>query len=357
MANASRKIFMLLAVLWLSGCQYAGETTLDDEVQDVGPPLSDEVIGTGKTTLALVLPFTGTDSLKSKQIRNGAMLAQSALSDGEVSLAIMNADSPNYGSLKNPALVAVYAPNGKLTGKPPSRPVNFAIGEEPLVKGGLSIVASDMDSLVAGLRYASPSGAAVVILAPERLPDDVLKRMSKDIGGTVEVIKYAPGAKGSALAALLADIDDITAVGFVETDQKVVDAVAALKRRKSKPLIVGHTGWGSNLVGNPKMSEAIIARPDSSGSSYVSDRYRQEFGGEPTTMSLYGFDIVAVASGLVRQHGAKAITKKRLLDSKGFKGASGAFRFNKDGTVERLFEITKIQSGKLAVVKRAPAGF
>ncbi|MES0885310.1 hypothetical protein [Roseibium sp. SCP14] len=352
-----RRSVFVLALFGLGACQYAGETVSVDQIEDVGPPLNTEVIGSGNTTLALVLPFMGSDTVTAKQIRNGAVLAHENLSDGKLKLAIVNARSPNYSELKNTTLVALYAPDSGVSSPPPGRAVNVSLGDKPLVKNGLSLVADDMDSLAAGLQYASPSGAPVVILAPESQSDKDLESLAKNVGGTVEIIKYAKDAKANVLAKSIEDVGDITAVGFVESNQKVADIASALKRGKSKPLIVGHTGWGQSLVKNPKLQGAIIARPDSSSWGFVTERYQKQFGANPTEMSLYGFDIVAVAASLVRQHGSKAITRQRLLDSKGFKGATGAFRFNKDGTVERLYEITKIDAGKLTVMKRAPAGF
>jgi|GEM_PF-3788620 len=356
MITILRRSCFFLALIALSACQYAGETTLD-QVEDVGPPLNAEVIGSGDATLALVLPFEGSNTATAKQIRNGAVLAHEHLSADKLKLAIVNAGSPDYSDLKNTSLVALYAPDNKVPSSSPGRAVNVSLGDKPLTKDGLSMVASDMDSLVAGLRFASPSGAPVVVLAPETQSDADLEALAKKVGGTVEIIKYAKNAKGTALAKSIESVGDITAVGFVESNSKVVEIAAALKRLKSKPVIIGHTGWGQSLVGNPKMRDAIVARPDSSSWGFVTERYQKKFGENPTEMSLYGFDIVAVAAGLVRQHGSRAITRKRLGDSKGFKGAAGAFRFTKDGTVERLYEITKIDGGKLTVIKRAPAGF
>ncbi|WP_428671170.1 hypothetical protein [Roseibium sp.] len=352
-----RTVLIFLSLLMLSACQYNGETASVEEFEDVGPPLAVEVTGEGDTTLALVLPFAGSDALVSKQIRNGALLAQEMLSDGKLVLAVENGAGADYKALKNPALVAVYAPDGKLSPAPPKKSVTINIGAKPIEKGGLSIVAGDMDSLVAGLRYAAPSGAPVVILAPESQSDESLQAIAKAVSGTVEVVKYRSEASDKDLVALLKEMTDVVAVGFVEGDRKVAEVAAALKKRKVSPLIVGHTGWGTALVRNPKLEGAIIARPGGASRALVAQRYTAKFGSAPGEMSLYGFDIAAVASGLVRQHGKNGITRKRLTSSQGFKGALGSFRFREDGTVERLYEINKIVGGKLKIIQSAPAGF
>ncbi len=356
MKNHIRPTSIVLCLLWLCSCQYAGETTVN-EVEDVGPPISAEVVGSGETTLAMPLPFAGSESQVAKQVRNGALLAQEMLSDGKLILAIENGTNPDYKSLTNLALVAAYAPNGKLASPPPKKAITINIGERPLQKDGFSLVASDLDSLAAGLRYAAPSGARVVILSPESVSDGELQELAKSTGGNVEIVTYKSGATSKELVELLSNAGEFAAVGFIESDRKVPEVAAALKQKKVTPLVVGHTGWGTSLVQDPKLEGAIIARPDSSSHAVIAQRYEAKFGGAPTEMSLYGFDVAAVASGLVRQHGKNGITRKRLMTPQGFKGATGAFRFRKDGTVERLYEIDKIVAGKLKVIQSAPAGF
>ncbi|MDN3718125.1 hypothetical protein QW131_00025 [Roseibium salinum] len=217
--------------------------------------------------------------------------------------------------------------------------MTITIGEAPLREGGLSLVASDMDSLIAGLRYAAPSGAPVAVLAPESQSDASLERMAKAIGGTVQVVTYKSSESAGDLIELLKGAEDVAAVGFVESDRKIAEVAAALKSRKSAPLVVGHTGWGTALVGDPKLEGAVLARPGTSGHAVVSERYSEKFGSAPTEMSLYGFDIVAVASGLVRQHGSKAITRKRLTNSTGFKG--GPRGLSGSGRTERSSGFTR----------------
>ncbi|MDN3718124.1 hypothetical protein QW131_00020 [Roseibium salinum] len=96
-----RPIAAFLSLIWLSACQYAGETTVS-EPEDVGPPLNAEVIGGGETTLALVLPFAGSDALTAKHIRNGALLAREMLSDNKLALAVEKRCKPGLRSPEEP---------------------------------------------------------------------------------------------------------------------------------------------------------------------------------------------------------------------------------------------------------------
>jgi hypothetical protein len=351
-----KAVVVVLSALWMSGCQIAGETDLDAPA-DAGPPLEAAVVGTGDTTMVLALPFAGSDAAVARQIRNGAILAHEMLSGDQLALAIANENNPDYASYKNPALVAVYAPSDKAPALPGKNSVTVNLGGAPLQPGGFSLLASETDSLIAGLRYAAPSGSLVVILAPESQSDSSLQDIAKSIGGSVDIVKYKPTASGEDLVKLLGGAEEIFAVGFVESDEKVAEAADALKKKKVTPVIVGHSGWGTNLVRNPKLEGAIIARPDRSASSLVAERYQTKYGSAPSEMSLYGFDLVAIASGLVRKNGKNGISRKNLLTGQGFIGTSGAFRFRENGTVERLYEINKIVGGKLKVIQSAPAGF
>lgn len=355
-ALISKAFVVILSTLWLSACQYAGETDLDAP-EDAGPPLEASVLGSGDTTMVLALPFAGRDAIVAKQIRNGAVLAHEMLSSDQLALAIANENNPDYSSYKNPALVAVYAPDGKAPALPNKKMVSVNLGSAPLQPGGFALLASETDSLIAGLRYAAPSGSLVVILAPESQSDSSLQDIAESIGGSVDIVKYKPNTSGEDLVKLLGGSEEIFAVGFVESNDKVAAAAYTLKKKKVTPVIVGHSGWGSNLVNNPKLEGAIIARPDRSASSLVAQRYQTKYGTAPSEMSLYGFDLVAIASSLVRKNGKNGISRKNLLTSEGFIGTSGAFRFRDNGTVERLYEINKIVGRKLKVIQSAPAGF
>jgi hypothetical protein len=46
-----------------------------------------------------------------------------------------------------------------------------------------------------------------------------------------------------------------------------------------------------------------------------------------------------------------------MLDSGGFLGLDGPFRFGKDGVIERSLEVREIRAGTIAVVSPAPATF
>jgi hypothetical protein len=59
----------------------------------------------------------------------------------------------------------------------------------------------------------------------------------------------------------------------------------------------------------------------------------------------------------VRTGGAQGLTQQALHASSGFTGATGSFRFNTQGRVERRLAIYRLSRGRLELLDEAPVGF
>jgi hypothetical protein len=53
----------------------------------------------------------------------------------------------------------------------------------------------------------------------------------------------------------------------------------------------------------------------------------------------------------------RAFPADKLRDAGGFLGIDGAFRFDRDGVVERAMEVREVRGGSVSVVDPAPARF
>lgn len=79
--------------------------------------------------------------------------------------------------------------------------------------------------------------------------------------------------------------------------------------------------------------------------------YQDAFSEKPIMVSALGYDAISLVSYLSKKD---ALNEKRMLSRDGFLGINGRFRFNEEGTNERLLEMYQIR-GKNRIVKVAPA--
>ena len=100
--------------------------------------------------------------------------------------------------------------------------------------------------------------------------------------------------------------------------------------------------------------------------SAVSDgRYRQfvssyegRFGSQPYRIATLGYDSVLLALRVAREwEPGTPFPTGQLLDTGGFLGLDGAFRFQSNGVGERAFEVREVGDGSVSVVEEAPRQF
>ena len=85
--------------------------------------------------------------------------------------------------------------------------------------------------------------------------------------------------------------------------------------------------------------------------SFLTKNYQEAFFTKPVSVSALGYDGISLISHLSQK---EMLNKKALLNEDGFVGLNGRFRFNKDGTNDRLLEMFQIR-GKNYIIKVSPA--
>lgn len=124
--------------------------------------------------------------------------------------------------------------------------------------------------------------------------------------------------------------------------------------------LLGTELWNTEpgLSKAPALSGAWFASvPDSTFHQLVT-RYRARFNATPFRLASLGYDAVLLA---VKVGGRWApgtpFPRAALLDSDGFSGIDGAFRFNGSGVAERMLEVQQIDPSGFDTVSPAPRGF
>jgi ABC-type branched-subunit amino acid transport system substrate-binding protein len=87
-------------------------------------------------------------------------------------------------------------------------------------------------------------------------------------------------------------------------------------------------------------------------------KYRTRYGRTPYRLASLGYDAVLLAVRIAADWPiGRAFPQRALLDTGGFSGVDGAFRFTREGVAERALEVQQVDSAGLTVVSAAPKGF
>ncbi|ABC63287.1 penicillin-binding protein activator [Erythrobacter litoralis] len=89
-----------------------------------------------------------------------------------------------------------------------------------------------------------------------------------------------------------------------------------------------------------------------------SDSYNSRFGGQPFRISTLGYDSVLLALRVARDwRVGRSFPTGQLYDDGGFLGLDGAFRFKRNGVVDRAMEVRQVRNGQVVILDAAPARF
>jgi len=88
------------------------------------------------------------------------------------------------------------------------------------------------------------------------------------------------------------------------------------------------------------------------------DSYQTRFGTQPYRIATLGYDSVLLALRVARDWKVgTSFPVGKLQDKGGFLGLDGAFRFNRNGVIDRAMEVREIRDGQVTVISPAPATF
>lgn len=102
---------------------------------------------------------------------------------------------------------------------------------------------------------------------------------------------------------------------------------------------------------------AWFATPSPGLSAQFNNRYQAAYGSTPPPVASLAYDGIAAIGALVAQGNANALTADALTQGVGFAGVNGAFRFFRNGTIERGLAVAQIQNNQVIVIDPAPRSF
>jgi ABC-type branched-subunit amino acid transport system substrate-binding protein len=119
----------------------------------------------------------------------------------------------------------------------------------------------------------------------------------------------------------------------------------------------GLTRWDvpASAVSLPGVQGGWFALPDTTAVSRFASRYSAAYGTAPQAVAGLGYDAVAAVGALAGA--GQRISAETLVQSRGFAGASGAFRFLQNGSNQRALSIATIENQIVRVIEQAPTSF
>lgn len=355
-------IVSAFCTLLLAACQSAGP----GEVLGIGAPISEkETVGSGSVSVTLLLPRSGSSTAlePARDMYDGARLAVMELGGGSVKLTIM--DTGGSADLARQQAEEAVASGTKLilTGHGASAAIARSTDQPPVIdlssaqadrKGTFALSSDEISSALGGVRAAvAAKQDKIVAVVPEgmsSLDKDRLSRGIRKEGGVlIDQVTY-PSAE-NAIAAVLAGkrrafekATTLVILGSGRAPIVVANAAAVLGDKITT--LVGSSGWGRELFAAPVLNGALIAMVDQHSLAELGDRYKAATGRTLSLDAAFAYEAVALATGLVRSGGGGAISADALRSKAGFRGATGVFRFDDAGNVERRYSLYRIEDGK-----------
>lgn len=372
------------ALAFLAGCTIVPKTTGPQAPATPAPgpdaPRADVLPSDdARHRIALLVPLTGPNAQVGQSIANAATMA--LLDTNAQNLRVTTYDTAGGAGA---AATRAIADENKLilgpllSGNIPAiaavaRPANV-----PLISFSNDESAAARDVFVMGnipgqsvsrvVRYARGRGlnsfAAVVPLGDYgKTASDALMATVRSNGGSVAAMETYDRSQASVTGAArkLAQTGGYDAVLIADGGRMSSLSAPVLKPRgAATPQLLGTELWSGEKVisSTPSLRGAWFAAPSDDRFGQFSTSYRSRFAGQPFRIATLGYDAVLLSLRVARDwRPGTRFPVASLIDSGGFLGLDGAFRFGRDGVIERALEVREVTDGGVRVVSPAPARF
>lgn len=345
-------------------------------------PTSGDIIGTGSTRVALILPRTagGVSGQVAQELKNAAELGFRDFPGADIQIIVKDDQGSTEGG-QAAAQQAVGEGAKLIIG--PLFGLSVRGAAAPARAAGIPIVSFSTDPSVAargvylfGYMPTQDAERIVAFAASQGkknfaalLPNDAYgavvegafrQAVTASGGRVVAVEKHSGtdvGEKAQAIGRLGAQVDAVFVPDGPARAAAIVQALRASGADAGRVTILGSGQWDDAATYSlPPLVGAWFPGPDQGGISAFRQRFKASFGRDPSRIAVLGYEAVVLAAGLVRQ-GANPFRDEMMLRRDGFLGVTGIFRFNPDGTNQRGLAVYEVNSGSARVLSPAPRAF
>jgi hypothetical protein len=327
-------------------------------------------------TLLLRKGAAGLYEGPARDVRDGAVLGVGELGNNQVRLRVKNVGPGLAGVVaqvtaakgRNAALIVSYLPpaeTASIAAIPPAqRPPLLNLASAATGGDVFNLASDEIDSATEGVKAAAPAGhKKVSALVPADFSQSDATRLGNALwnsGNTFMGLgRYGASDQSADIFTKNRPLIQSAEIVVILGNTPEIGAVASAARSAAIPgqALVGTNNWPQSVYATPAVTGAFIATDDTQSSGLIAERYQRHFNRPLTTYGSYGYDAMAIASGLIRSQGPQAITASNLRNKVGFRGTTGLFRFNATGQVERRMVINTINDGKLKVSTQPSQSF
>ncbi|MDG2002664.1 MAG: penicillin-binding protein activator [Novosphingobium sp.] len=376
-----RRLITITATALLAGCTVVPKST-GPAAPPAPPPIDANTLPTdvARHRVALLVPLTGPNAAAGQSIANAATMA---LLDTNA----QNLRVTTYNTATGGAAAAQKALADKNT---------LILG--PLLSDNIpGVVAAARRANVPLISFsndetATANGVFIMGNIPGQSVDRVVKyargRGMTSYGALVPLGEYGKRASSALLSSVRANGGQVAGMeSYNRSTSSVTAAARKLHERggyqavliagggkmssraatalnapdaQDRPQILGSELWGGEKVvtSTPALQGAWFASVSDARFGRFSSSYQSRFGSTPFRIATLGYDAVLLALRVARdwQPGSKFPTAK-LFDQGGFLGLDGAFRFQRNGVIQRALEVREVRSNGVRVVSPAPTRF
>lgn len=335
---------------------------------------------TDRHRIALLVPITGTNAGVGQSLANAANMA--LLDTGAKNLRITTYDTgtnPGEAARKAVAdgnklilgpLLADDIASVRAVAKPAKVPlISFSNDEEAAGADVFVIGNLPGQSVARTVAYARQQGvSSFAALVPrgdygQRVSSSLLSTVRAS-GGTVLAMEPYDRTAASISAAATR----IKAKGgfgaLLIADSGSLSARAATAYRAgggtTSVRLLGTELWSGEkeLAASPSLNGAWFSTVSDARFGQFSKSYRARFGAQPFRIATLGYDAVLLTLRVARDwKQGTAFPTAAMFAQDGFLGVDGAFRFNRNGLIERALEVRTVSAGAVKVIDAAPTGF
>lgn len=374
-----RALVLPLLALTLAACD-----TIPGGLSGAGGPTGDPV------PVALLVPSgsgQGTDELLARSLENAARLAMRDLNGVEIDLrvyqtagdAALAAANANKAVDEGAKIIIgpVFAASANAVGRAVAgRGVNvLSFSNNAAIAGGNVFVLGPTFQNTARrmASYAASQGKQRFVtvygqdVAGMQARDAIQQAVAAQGASVVETVGYALSQQDviAAIPRIKAAVTDEAADAvFFTTD--TATALPLLSQLLPEAGVssdvtqfIGLTRWDipAQTLSLPGVQNGWFAIPDQSATAAFSNQYQAAYGAAPHPIGGLAFDAIAAIGALASQGQSDALTTAALTQGAGFRGASGIFRLNANGTNTRGLAVATIVDAQVSIISPAPQRF
>lgn len=377
---ARRKLVALGALAFLAGCSIVPKGPQQQPPPTEGPSEGTLPRDTARHRIALLVPMSGTNSDVGQSIANAATMA--LLDTNAQNLRVTTYDTSSGAA--QAARQAVADGNKLILG--------------PLLSDHIPAVANAARSAkIPVISFSNDETAAASnVFIMGNLPSQSVGRVfdyarSRGVDSFAALVPRGEYGKRASAALMSSARDSGTAVVAMETyDRSNSSVTSAARRLRDKggygAVLIADGGRiaslaapvlaPTNATGNPHVlgtelwsGESVVANTSALRGAWFaavsdtrfkqfSNSYRSRFGSQPYRIATLGYDAVLLTLRVARDwRPGSNLPVSELINSAGFLGLDGPFRFKRSGVIERALEVREVRANGVNVVSPAPSSF